>query len=457
MKVKSIKTIIIWAFVILSSNVKAQEKWNCQFVVGNYDFGPLNVIFYLDRDGCMFNLYTTKDADIRTLGYCKSKLARLFKKSPKHGIFIQMKDGHIVTQSNGSDSLYGIFLIPMLGKNHFKGIRKVNEISGKLYDDSNKVFATLSGIKVGQEFKFDYRGMPQYLLDTTEKYIFNKNYLENRQWKHFKCEMKKLSEKAVDDLDWFFGFNMKSQKLPFSHYQLLFMPAKPPSDKLDSITTHFVSWKELDTETAFVEVNDFGGTVEEMDSIFREVLEHHYKNLIIDLRKNPGGGLTPAIAFGKHLTDREINVGYFVTNKWYSKMGNRNRNFDLLPVKCETTTEGLQEELKRTEGCRLVVKGGSEVFKGKIYVLTSRSTASTCEPLVYSLKKEAIATIVGENTAGAMLAATLIPVKDNFCLFMAIADYYSPDKQRLDKVGVEPDIKIDADKALDKVLEMIKQ
>lgn len=54
-----------------------------------------------------------------------------------------------------------------------------------------------------------------------------------------------------------------------------------------------------------------------------------------------------------------------------------------------------------------------------------------------------------------MLSATLMQLKDNFFLFLPIADYYTADKLRLDKVGVEPDIEIAADKALEHTLELI--
>lgn len=82
-------------------------------------------------------------------------------------------------------------------------------------------------------------------------------------------------------------------------------------------------------------------------------------------------------------------------------------------------------------------------------MLTSGKTASTCEPIVYALKKHQLATIVGQTTAGAMLSAAFFQVYGKYYLFLPIADYYTSDGKRLDQVGVEPDIPVEAESALD--------
>lgn len=110
-----------------------------------------------------------------------------------------------------------------------------------------------------------------------------------------------------------------------------------------------------------------------------------------------------------------------------------------------------------SEGRKLVVSPGNTVFKARIYVLTSQKTASTCEPIVYALKSNKLATIVGEKTAGAMLSSSPFYLKDNFTLILPLADYYTVDNKRLDLLGVEPDIPIAADNALEHVLKMVNE
>jgi C-terminal processing protease CtpA/Prc len=71
------------------------------------------------------------------------------------------------------------------------------------------------------------------------------------------------------------------------------------------------------------------------------------------------------------------------------------------------------------------------------------------------MKSHKLATIVGEKTAGAMLSATPFTLTDNYTLILPIADYYTADKLRLDQVGVEPDIEVASDKALEHVIGLI--
>ena len=102
----------------------------------------------------------------------------------------------------------------------------------------------------------------------------------------------------------------------------------------------------------------------------------------------------------------------------------------------------------------MVLYPHTNAFKGNVYILTSNKTASTCEPIVDALKRSGRATIVGENTAGAMLSAAMFQVSGKYHLFLPIADYYNADLQRLDQVGVKPDIEVKADDALDHVLSL---
>jgi hypothetical protein len=433
----------------------AQERWNFQLAMVNNEFGPVNTILYLDRDADTFTMHSSKNADKRIVGFFKATLGRAMKKLPKKGVFIQMKHGKIIKQDAETDSLYGIFGIPQIGVKRFKGIQKSGEITGGLYDNGNAI-ATLKGVRVDRSFKFDYSELPQRIFDTTRKYIFDKSLLDRPEWRRFERKTRKLAVKAVDDVEMFFGIYMLAPKLPFSHFYLLLMTAQQSNDLLKESGSGNVVWKELNTETAYVDINSFGGEAEEMDSVFQQVFQHSYKDLIVDLRKNPGGGLQAGIAFGKFVSSKEINAGYFVTNKWFANPDNRqDPNFESLPATQAKSTIEFIEELKNSPGKNLILKPGKNVFEGKIYVLTSSTTASTCEPIVDALKRNKLATIVGEKTAGAMLSATLMQIKDNFFLFLPIADYYTADKRRLDQVGVEPDIELVADKALDHVLDLI--
>jgi C-terminal processing protease CtpA/Prc len=204
-----------------------------------------------------------------------------------------------------------------------------------------------------------------------------------------------------------------------------------------------------------LDIKSFGGLSDEIDSIFNIILNKNYKNLIIDLRNNSGGGLNSAISFGEYISNRELNAGFFVTNNWYRDSNNKNDtlNFSRIPVTSATSTSTFIEELKHTIGKQLVIAPGKKTFKGKVYILTSNKTASTCEPIIYALKKNKLATVVGERTAGAMLSASIFRVSDKYYIFLPIADYYTSDGQRLDQIGVEPNVIVNSEDALNFVID----
>jgi C-terminal processing protease CtpA/Prc len=54
-----------------------------------------------------------------------------------------------------------------------------------------------------------------------------------------------------------------------------------------------------------------------------------------------------------------------------------------------------------------------------------------------------------------MLAASPFVVSGKYMLMLPIADFYTYDGIRLDKVGVSPDIEVKSEEALNKALEII--
>ena len=81
---------------------------------------------------------------------------------------------------------------------------------------------------------------------------------------------------------------------------------------------------------------------------------------------------------------------------------------------------------------------------------------STCEAFVDILKRNKIATIIGERTAGAMLSANYFEVDEEFSVFIPVADYLNEEGNRLDKVGVKPHVLVESSLALEETLKRIK-
>src|SRR5690606_1370867 len=143
-----------------------------------------------------------------------------------------------------------------------------------------------------------------------------------------------------------------------------------------------------------------------------------FKNLIIDLRDNGGGGISAAFELAKYIVSEDLEVGYFPTNKLqYS--GYQPELFATLPEFQPKDTEEFGNELKASPGVKLIFKKPSTpIFTGNIYVLTNGNTASTCEPIVYALKNTKKAVIIGEKTYGGMLAASPFIVSGKYMLML---------------------------------------
>lgn len=94
----------------------------------------------------------------------------------------------------------------------------------------------------------------------------------------------------------------------------------------------------------------------------------------------------------------------------------------------------------------------SKTFDGNVYVLINNNTASACEPVVYALKNTQNTVVIGEKTAGAMLNGERFSFGENFTLWIPTAEYFTSDGFRIDKVGVESDIKAKSGEEINSIL-----
>lgn len=429
------------------------------------DFGGGTVIStFLDVHTAknQFTITSPKNADVRMMGG-KARLGRLLGKAPKKGIIISIKG------VQKSDSLFGNAIIPVFGKLSFNGMVKSDPsdplkaiLSGVLLKADGTSVGTIYGAN-SEEDKMSYSVIYPHLLKTIRDNIYSKDVLQTKEWATFEKEFESLGKKAHDDIELFFGFNLLAPKLPFTHLTLLIAEdeAEEPANTDDEepvSTNKSVVFEEKNDSTAYLQIKNFTTSADELTAILPGIVANKaYKNLIIDLRNNGGGGIDAAFALAKYIVTEDLEVGYFPTNKLpYS--GYQPELFRTLTELQPKSTEEFGNELRRSPGVKLIFrKPVNPVFTGKLYVLTNGGTGSTCEPIVYALKSSKKATIIGERTAGAMLAASPFYVEGKYMLLIPIADFYTHDGVRLDKVGVSPDIEVKSEDADEKALEMINK
>ena len=109
-----------------------------------------------------------------------------------------------------------------------------------------------------------------------------------------------------------------------------------------------------------------------------------------------------------------------------------------------------KEDVRTTE---IVVKPHASerrLFDAKVYVLTSGYTASAAEALSFALKATGRATLIGANTAGGgHFAPPGQRVNEKFGAFVPVGRTYDPRTGKgWEGMGIEPDIKVAAEKAL---------
>lgn len=95
----------------------------------------------------------------------------------------------------------------------------------------------------------------------------------------------------------------------------------------------------------------------------------------------------------------------------------------------------------------------------KLYILTSKKTASAAELFTFLCKVNNRATIIGEKTIGAGHNMGTFPLGTRFTFGLPTGRFYDP-KTGLgwqETGGVSPDFEVDADKALEQALTLIKK
>jgi hypothetical protein len=152
--------------------------------------------------------------------------------------------------------------------------------------------------------------------------------------------------------------------------------------------------------------------------------------LIIDLRKNQGGGgsLIPwmcsyFLPYPTQLTGT-YNRSDGVTEEWWT--------------------------MEHVEGKRLL--------DVPLFLLIGKNTFSAAEYLAYDLKVRKRATLVGEPTRGGAHSTDLYPVGDRFEIYIPTARAVNPvTGTNWEGIGVLPDVQVPAEKALETATELAKK
>lgn len=175
----------------------------------------------------------------------------------------------------------------------------------------------------------------------------------------------------------------------------------------------------------YLKISSFDqGSGSEVTKKVEELKEKNIKSLIIDLRNNGGG-----------IVDEAIEIADLFTNK----------DSTLLITKDKHGNENISKAKK------------DKVIEVPIIVLTNENTASASEILAGALKDNNVAKIVGTTTFGKGVIQELLTMKDGTGLKLTTNEYYTPSRNKINKVGIEPDEKIELPEEYKNILSIPKE
>lgn len=197
-----------------------------------------------------------------------------------------------------------------------------------------------------------------------------------------------------------------------------------------------VTSKMLEDDTiAYIQLSEFGEKAKpELRKALSEALAKNPKALIFDLRGNPGGYLNTAI---------DVASEFIASNQ---------------VVLVEKFKNG-DKKLYKTSGDGLATKI-------PLVLLVNEGSASASEILAAALRDHKRALIIGKKTFGKGSVQTVHQLSDDSQLRVTIANFYSPQENVINEVGVLPDVEVDdptefersrqIDPQLQKAIDMIK-
>lgn len=169
--------------------------------------------------------------------------------------------------------------------------------------------------------------------------------------------------------------------------------------------------------------NDFKNAVNTMKG------QTELKGLIIDLRDNPGGLLTTATK----IIDEILPTGVIT----YTVDKNENKEY---------------------------IYSDSRTLDIPVVVIINENSASASEIMAAAVKDYSKGAVVGTTSFGKGLVQQLKSLRDGTYLKVTISEYFSPNGNKINEVGVEPnyiveipeDENLDSDIQLDKAIEVMK-
>lgn len=190
--------------------------------------------------------------------------------------------------------------------------------------------------------------------------------------------------------------------------------------KREKIKVNPVEGKVLSNNVGYIKFTSFDETTaEDFKARYEELKKSNIKSLIIDLRNNGGGLVDQALKIADYMTEKDSVLLYEV-----DKNG--------------------KEEVKKSENAPIITE--------PIVILTNENTASASEILAGALKDLGRAKIVGTKTYGKGVIQQILSIKDGSGIKITVEEYQTPNRNKINKIGIEPDETVELPDDVENVL-----
>lgn len=190
-----------------------------------------------------------------------------------------------------------------------------------------------------------------------------------------------------------------------------------------------IEYEMLKNNIGYIDIASFDQNVTlDFSNAYFDLIKQGAKSIIIDLRNNPGGYMSGALS----IADLFIKNGILVST--------------------------VDKDGKRTD-----YPANPNGYDIPIVILINESSASASEILTGALKDHGIATVVGTKSYGKGLIQEIVGLSNNGAVRVTIAEYYTPNYNKINKIGITPDIVIEdnektkVDEQLEKAIEILNK
>lgn len=179
-----------------------------------------------------------------------------------------------------------------------------------------------------------------------------------------------------------------------------------------SIKVNHIESKVLDGNIGYIQITTFDeGCYDEFVKNWKNLKNNNITSLIIDLRNNGGGIVQESLNIADMMVERDKTL-------------------------LITTSKQKDEEVTKSKN--------DKTIDMPIAILINENTASSSEILAAAIKENnEKVTLIGKNTYGKGVIQTIYSLSDGSGLKLTTNEYFTPNRNTINKVGIKPDIEID--------------